>query len=234
VASISDRENPDISSGFISNRLIYNDIWSTDKADRPSRTAAPICRCGEDGDSLRKHFYISVAHQLFGEPEPNVGKTGFSDTDLISKHLSVTKDWNFSQLVAKEYMCWRVVAPTKQRRHEQKDRPNAQSIRPSASNLRNKKFPDLIMIWIGHNNLDWVEGFRRRHGTPDTLQKRNAVRQNYTEPLQTDRSRKNGESQVAIVVSDWESRHILNAAKAKALPRGPASSVFRKRQCSFE
>jgi lysophospholipase L1-like esterase len=53
--------------------------------------------------------------------------------------------------------------------------------------LRKKRFPDMVMIWIGHNNTDWVEGLsalEREH--PQEHMREMAARfgENYAESLQ--------------------------------------------------
>ena len=70
--------------------------------------------------------------------------------------------------------------------------------------LRRKRFPDLIMIWIGHNNLDWVHGLaeeEREHPEKHLQAIATQFRVNYTESLQSliDRA-KTENHKVAIVV----------------------------------
>jgi hypothetical protein len=78
--------------------------------------------------------------------------------------------------------------------------------------LRNKRFPDLIMIWIGHNNLDWVEGLspNEREHPEERLQEIATQFRTKLHRAGADRSRKNGESQGGDRrLRTGESRHIF-------------------------
>src|SRR6266536_1108352 len=86
--------------------------------------------------------------------------------------------------------------------------------------LRKKRFPDLIMIWIGHNNLDWVEGLspnEREHPEERLQEIATQFRQNYTEPLQEliDRA-KTENHKVAIVVFGLANLDTFLKARRKA------------------
>jgi lysophospholipase L1-like esterase len=69
--------------------------------------------------------------------------------------------------------------------------------------LRKKRFPDLILIWIGHNNLDWAEGLslaERAHPEKRLEEIAAKFRENYTEPLQSLIERAKREDHNVVIV----------------------------------
>jgi len=109
-------------------------------------------------------------------------------------------------LVAAEYNgAGALVAPSRSEEDLRKKLVRARNL-PGQSQqvLRRTRFPDLIMIWIGHNNLDWAHDLsaEERAQPEKRLQEIAArFRKNYTETLQTliDRA-KTENHKVAIVV----------------------------------
>jgi lysophospholipase L1-like esterase len=86
--------------------------------------------------------------------------------------------------------------------------------------LRKRRFPDLILIWIGHNNLDWVEGLsptQRTHSEKRLQEIATQFRQNYTEPLHWLIERAKTENhRVAIVVFGLANLETFFKARRKA------------------
>src|SRR6266566_8897204 len=114
------------------------------------------------GDSLTQNFYISSPISLFWRARTERRKNWFLDTDPdpASIYSVFERLETFTPVVATEYNgAGALVAP----------RPAGEGIRrrivrtrnlagQARQILRKKRFPDLILIWIGHNNLDWAEG----------------------------------------------------------------------------
>ncbi len=98
-----------------------------------------------------------------------------------------------------------LVAPSRSEENMRKKLVRAHNL-PGQSKqvLRRDRFPDLIMIWIGHNNLDWVHGLSpEERAQPEARLQEIATRfrRNYTESLQALLDRAKTENhKVAIVV----------------------------------
>jgi len=92
--------------------------------------------------------------------------------------------------------------------------------------LRQNRYPDLIMVWIGHNNLDWVHGLspeERTHPERRLAKIASRFRENYAASLRplVDRA-KTEDHKVAIVVfglanidAYLKARHRVAVSKAK-------------------
>jgi len=122
------------------------------------------------GDSLKQHFYIS---------------SPIRPASIWSVYERLE---TFTPLVATEYNgAGALVAPIRASEGMRRRIVRTRNLSGQARQiLRNKRFPDLIMIWIGHNNLDWVEGLspnEREHPEERLQEIATQFRQNYTEPL---------------------------------------------------
>jgi lysophospholipase L1-like esterase len=160
------------------------------------------------GDSLTQHFYISSPISLFWRARTQRRKNWFLDTDPAPASIwSVYERMEtFTPLVVTEYSgAGALVAPARASEGIRRRIVRTRNLSGQARQiLRKKRFPDLILIWIGHNNLDWVEGLSpsERARRENRLQEiATQFRQNYTEPLQwlVDRA-KTENHRVAIVV----------------------------------
>jgi lysophospholipase L1-like esterase len=198
------------------------------------------------GDSLTQHFYISSPISLFWRATTQRRKNWFLDTDPDPASIwSVYERLEtFTPLVATEYNgAGALVAPIRASEGMRRRIVRTRNLSGQARQiLRNKRFPDLIMIWIGHNNLDWVEGLspnEREHPEERLQEIATQFRQNYTEPLQEliDRA-KTENHKVAIVVFGLANLDTFFKArrKAKALhARNPALyPYFESGNRSFE
>ncbi|TMP95649.1 MAG: hypothetical protein E6L08_01250, partial [Verrucomicrobia bacterium] len=159
------------------------------------------------GDSLTQNFYISSPISLFWRARTERRKNWFLDTDPdpASIYSVFERLETFTPLVATEYNgAGALVAP----------RPVGEGIRrrivrtrnlagQARQILRKKRFPDLILIWIGHNNLDWAEGLstaERAHPERRLAEIAAKFRQNYTEPLQSLVERAKRENHNVVIV----------------------------------
>ncbi len=176
------------------------------------------------GDSLTQNFYISSPMSLFWRARTERRKNWFLDTDPdpASIHSVFERLETFTPLVATEYNgAGALVAPRRAgegiRRRIVRTRNLSGQVRQI---LRKRRFPDLITIWIGHNNLDWVEGLSavEREDPEVHLQKiAHQFRENYTEALQSlvDRAKKENHP-VMIVVFGLVNLEAFFKARRKA------------------
>jgi lysophospholipase L1-like esterase len=160
------------------------------------------------GDSLTQHFYFSSLPSSFWRARTEWRKNWFLDTDPNPDSIfSVYERLEyFTPLVATEYNgAGALVAARGSQESLRKKLVRARNFPGQVNSvLRGPRFPDLIMIWIGHNNLDWVQGLsseERQHPQRRLQAIAEQVRLNYTESLQLliDRAKVQNH-RVAIVV----------------------------------
>src|SRR5881396_3877011 len=176
------------------------------------------------GDSLTQHFYISSPASLFWRARTQRRKNWFLDTDPdpASIHSVYERLEAFTPLVATEYNgAGALVASSRAGDGFRRRIVRTRNLFGQAHQiLRKKRFPDLIMIWIGHNNLDWAEGLspnEREHPEKHLQEMATKFRVNYTEPLQSliDRAKTENHN-VAIVVFGLANLDTFFKARRKA------------------
>ena len=176
------------------------------------------------GDSLTQHFYISSPISLFWRARTQRRKNWFLDTDPDPASIRSVYERleTFTPLVATEYNgAGALVAPARASEGIRRRIVRTRNLSgQSRQILRKRRFPDLILIWIGHNNLDWVEGLsptERAHPEKRLQEIAAQFRQNYTEPLQwlIDRA-KTENHRVAIVVFGLANLEAFFKARRKA------------------
>ncbi len=160
------------------------------------------------GDSLTQHFYASASPSEFWRARTAWRENWFLDTDPDPKSVFSVYERleRITPLVAAEYNgAGALVAPSGSEESLREKLVRARNL-PGQSQqvLRRSRFPDLIMIWIGHNNLDWAHEI----SPEDRAQPENGLRKiaarfrkNYAETLQAliDRA-KSERHKVTIVV----------------------------------
>src|SRR6266487_421380 len=160
------------------------------------------------GDSLTQHFYFSSLVSSFWRARTEWRNNWFLDTDPDPESVFSVYERleRFTPLVAAEYNgAGALVAQPQSQESLRKRLVRARNLPGQVHQvLRRKRFPDLIMIWIGHNNLDWVHGLskeEREHPEKRLQALATLFRVNYTESLQNliDRA-KTENHKVAIVV----------------------------------
>ena len=160
------------------------------------------------GDSLTQNFYFSSLASSFWRARTEWRKNWFLDTDPDPESVFSVYERleRFTPLVAAEYNgAGALVAPPESQENLRKRLVRARNLPGQVRQvLLRKRFPDLIMIWIGHNNLDWVHGLpqeEREHPEKRLQTIAAQFRVNYTESLQSliDRA-KTENHKVAIVV----------------------------------
>ena len=160
------------------------------------------------GDSLSQHFYMSALPSAFWRARTARRENWFLDTDPDPESIFSVYERleRVTPLVAAEYNgAGALVAPSRSEEDLRKKLVRVRNLAGQSEQLlRRNRFPDLIMIWIGHNNLDWVQGLspEERIDADSRLREIAArFRKNYTETLQLliDRA-KTEKHKVAIVV----------------------------------
>jgi len=143
------------------------------------------------GDSLTQNFHFSSMAGSFWRARTQWRRNWFLDTDPDPDGiLSVYERLEYlTPLVATEYNgAGALVAARGTQETLRKRLVRARNFPGQVSRvLRATRFPDLIMIWIGHNNLDWAHGLssEERERPESHLQTLAAqFRLNYTESLQ--------------------------------------------------
>src|SRR5204862_2213589 len=144
------------------------------------------------GDSLTQHFYISSPISLFWRARTQRRKNWFLDADPDPASIwSVYERLEaFTPLVTTEYNgAGALVASSRAGDGFRRRIVRTRNLSGQAHQiLRKKRFPDLIMIWIGHNNLDWAEGLsalEREQSEKHLQEMATQFRQHYTDPLQS-------------------------------------------------
>jgi lysophospholipase L1-like esterase len=160
------------------------------------------------GDSLTQNFYASTPLSMFWRARTERRKNWFLDTDPApqSIHSVYERLDEITPLVAIQYSgAGALVAPSRAHEGLRRRMIRTRNLSGQARQvLRKKRFPDMIMIWIGHNNTDWVEGLsplEREH--PQKHMRAMAARfgENYTESLRDLLDRAKAEKHnVAVVV----------------------------------
>jgi lysophospholipase L1-like esterase len=143
------------------------------------------------GDSLTQNFHFSSLASSFWRARTQWRNNWFLDTDPNPDGIfSVYERLQYlTPLVAKEYNgAGALVAARGMQENLRKRLVRARNF-PGQVNrvLRATRFPDLIIIWIGHNNLDWVHGLssEERERPESRLQTlAGQFRLNYSESLQ--------------------------------------------------
>jgi lysophospholipase L1-like esterase len=143
------------------------------------------------GDSLTQNFHFSSLVGSFWRARTQWRRNWFLDTDPDPDGiLSVYERLEYlTPLVATEYNgAGALVAARGTQETLRKRLVRARNF-PGQVNrvLRATRFPDLIVIWIGHNNLDWARGLssEERERPESHLQTlATQFRLNYTESLQ--------------------------------------------------
>jgi lysophospholipase L1-like esterase len=198
------------------------------------------------GDSLTQHFYLSSMPSSFWRARTVWRNNWFVDTDPAPKSVLsfYERMEQVTPLVAEEHNgagAW--VAPKES--HESLRQRVVRARNFSGQTrvvLRQSRFPDLIMIWIGHNNLDWVHGLspeQRAHPDKHLAEIASHFRRDYAESLRPLINRAKTENhKVAIMVfglanidAYLKARHRVAALKANNPNLYP---YFQEGEKSFE
>ncbi len=110
------------------------------------------------GDSLSRNFYVSSLPSMIWRSKMNHGRDWFLDTDPSPNSVNSVYERlsRVTPLVACEYSSVgaRVDSGGSRNRFLRAWFPYSFSQQTDLI-LKEKRFPDLVLIWIGHNNLHW-------------------------------------------------------------------------------
>ena len=113
------------------------------------------------GDSLSKNFYISSPASMLWRARTERQKDWFLDTDPSPDSVdSLYERLNkMTPLVATEYSsAGALVAPRGASEPLVRRLARTQNLRRQITQITHaKRFPDVVLLWIGHNNTDWVK-----------------------------------------------------------------------------
>lgn len=201
------------------------------------------------GDSLSRNFYISSVPSMFWRARTERRKNWFLDTDpaLQSIYSVYERLEKFTPLVATEYSGnGAKVASNRIPEDLPRKLGRTRNLLGQVNLvLRNKRFPDLVTIWIGHNNSDWagqLSPAERKHPQERLELMARQFREHYTQSIRPliDRA-KTEDHKVAIVVfglADFET-FFKSREKVEALRRSdrklyPYFEVTSRRFISFQ
>ena len=203
-----------VSSNYLSRvddrKSRYYSLYANYKQGRISREqlVASLPHVVLIGDSLSKNFYISSVPSVFWRARTEEQRNWFLDTNsspgsIYSLYERIDK---LTPLVATEYARdGAIVSPRAGdedllhmvgRAHNFGSQVN--------QTLKEKRFPDLLLLWIGHNNLCWTTGLteeQKRHPEVVLPKKIREFKANYVSQLRrlVERAKKE-DHKVAIVV----------------------------------
>jgi lysophospholipase L1-like esterase len=113
------------------------------------------------GDSLSKNFYISSPASMLWRARTERQKDWFLDTDPSPASVDSLFERldKVTPLVATEYStAGALVAPRHETEPLVRRLARTQNLRRQITQITHaKRFPDVILLWIGHNNTDWVK-----------------------------------------------------------------------------
>ena len=177
------------------------------------------------GDSLTQNFYISGPVSVFWRARTHRRKNWFLDTDPAPESIFSFYERldRCTPLVASEYNgAGALVAPSDRQVGLRRRLARTRNLSGQTERVvRKERFPDLIMIWIGHNNTDWVEGLspaERQHPEKHIREMTARFGKNYSESLQRllDRA-KTADHKVAIVVFGMANFEAFSKGHLKAV-----------------
>jgi len=189
--------------------LLYRDYvaYREGKIDRAA-LANRLPHVAMLGDSLTQHFYFSSLPSSFWRARTVWRNNWFIDTDPKPESvLSLYERLELvTPLVAEEHNGAGAEVVSERKQESLRLRLIRARNFPGQGRevLHQARFPDLIMIWIGHNNLDWVHGLsneERKHPERKLAEIAGRFRRNYAETLRPLINRaKTEHHKVAIVV----------------------------------
>ena len=139
------------------------------------------------GDSLSKNLYISPGPSLLWRARTEERRNWFLDTDPSPNSIySLYERINeITPLVASDYArgAAEVTAQSWDETFIKTLARTRNFSRQVDIMLKAKRFPDLLLIWIGHNNLNWVKGMQmseREHPEKHLRECARDFREDYT------------------------------------------------------
>ena len=196
------------------------------------------------GDSLAKNFYISSPASMLWRARTERQKDWFLDTDPAPGSVDslYEKLDEVTPLVATEYSTsGALVAPPHATETFVRRLARTQNLRRQITQITQaKRFPDVILLWIGHNNSDWVKRLteaERRDSSRGLRRLAQEFEANYADELNglIDRAGKE-KHRVAVVVfglADFRTFFEMRRKAAAAHALDPARYPYYDATCRY-
>jgi lysophospholipase L1-like esterase len=196
------------------------------------------------GDSLSKHFYISSPASMLWRARTERQRDWFLDTDPSPGSVdSLYERLNeVTPLVATEYStAGALVAPRRATEPLVRRLARTENLRRQITRVTHaKRFPDLVLFWIGHNNTDWVKRLTEAEQRDPSTGLRRLAREfgaSYADELEVliDRAGKE-KHPVAIVVfglADFKTFFEMRRQAAAIHTRDPARYPYYEATCRY-
>jgi lysophospholipase L1-like esterase len=196
------------------------------------------------GDSLSKNFYISSPASMLWRARTERQKDWFLDTDPVPGSVdSLYERLNkVTPLVATEYSTpGALVAPRPATETLVRRLARTENLRRQIAEVtKAQRFPDVILLWIGHNNTDWVKRLTEAERSDPSRALPRLAREfgaSYAEELQVLLDRAGKEKHpVAVVVfrlADFRTFFQMRRKVAAIHARDPARYPYYDATCRY-
>ncbi len=196
------------------------------------------------GDSLSKNFYISSPASMLWRARTERQKDWFLDTDPSPRSVDSLYERvdEVTPLVATEYStAGGLVAPGRATESLIRRLARTENLRRQITRVTHaKRFPDVVLLWIGHNNTDWVKRLTEAERSDPSKGLRWLAREfgaSYADELEVliDRAGKE-KHPVAVVVfglADFRTFFEMRRKAAAAHARDPARYPYYEATCRY-
>ena len=196
------------------------------------------------GDSLSKNFYISSPASMLWRARTERQKDWFLDTDpspgsVDSLYERLNK---VTPLVATEYStAGALVAPRRATETLVRRLARTENLRRQITEVtKANRFPDVVLLWIGHNNTDWVKRLTEAERSDPSKALPRLAREfgaSYAEELEVLLDRAGKEKHpVAVVVfglADFKTFFEMRRKAAALHARDPARYPYYDATCRY-
>jgi lysophospholipase L1-like esterase len=196
------------------------------------------------GDSLSKNFYISSPASMLWRARTERQEDWFLDTDPSPGSVNSLFERldKVTPLVATEYStAGALVAPRHATEPLVRRLARTQNLRRQITQItKAKRFPDVVLLWIGHNNTDWVKRLteaERRDSSKGLLRLAQEFEASYADELEVliDRAGKE-KHPVAVVVfglADFRTFFEMRRQAAAIHARDPTRYPYYDATCRY-
>jgi lysophospholipase L1-like esterase len=196
------------------------------------------------GDSLSKNFYISSPASMLWRARTERQKDWFLDTNPSPGSVASLYERldEITPLVATEYStAGALVAPRHATEPLVRRLARTQNLRRQIAQITHaKRFPDVVLLWIGHNNTDWVKRLTETERTDPAKGLRRLAQEfgaSYADELDVLLDRAGKEKHpVAIVVfgvADFKTFFEMRGKAAAIHARDPARYPYYDATCRY-
>lgn len=196
------------------------------------------------GDSLSKNFYISSPASILWRARTERQRDWFLDTDPSPRSVYSLYERleQVTPLVATEYSTsGALVTPNQTKEEFSRHLARTHNLPTQITRITHaKRFPDVILVWVGHNNTDWPKGLSETERRRPAKRLRQIAQQFATDytanlGLLIDRAQKQNH-RVAVVVFGLADFKTFFAARKKAASlhaKDPALYPYYDATCRY-